>query len=301
MNDPRTVLLVHAPDSPDCHLIVDNGSRVDVRPVGKCQAPIVGRPLTSDPHRFAVARDRTMGFGWVDRQTFATPGLFQVDENIFDSRDLTFTPVEFPSGFSARGLPPPLMLSPDERSFVWFAHGLSQDAPMLGVTDWKANRSYTVHIDRDRMRFIGFETLDPAWVAHHFEWRRGQNGVDVLVERPDFVPLPYRGHLTVGRSGEALGYVLLPAGEPLRNEVVRILVEELHGERLSDTRDGRQRIRLNGKVVYVDLGSTLVAVNMDFGKVDPTIMRRVAEHLDAAIATGKYDALFRAPAQGKAP
>ena len=165
---------------------------------------------------------------------------------------------------------------------------------MLGVTDWKANRSYEVRIDRDRMRYIGFETLDPEWVAHHFAWHRGPDGVDVLQERPNFVPLPYRGHLTLGRPGQAQGYVLLPAGEPLRNEVIRILVEDLHGQRLSDTRDGRQRIRVDGKVVNVSLGSTLVAVTMDFGEADPVVMRKVAVQLDAAMATGKYDALFRA-------
>ena len=173
---------------------------------------------------------------------------------------------------------------------------------MLGVTEWGANRSYTIRIDRDRMRFIGFETLDPAWVAHHFEWRRGPDGVDVLMERPDFVPLPYRGHLTLGKRGEAQGYVLLPAGEPLRKEVVRILIDELHGERLSDTRDGRQRIRVNGIVVNVSVASNPhVAVTMDFGEADPEVMRTVAAHLDAAMATGKYDALFRASAQSKAP
>lgn len=193
-------------------------------------------------------------------------------------------------------MPPPLGLSPDERSFVWFVHDGSTDNPKLGVTDWKANRSYILPIDRDRMRFIGFETLDPAWVAHHFAWRRNSEGVDVLEPRTDFVPLPYRGHLNLGKPGEAQGYLLLPAGEPLRNEVVRMLVEELHGERLSDHRDGTWRVRLNGKVLNVRVGIELVSVSMDFGQGDPEVLSRVAAHLDAAVGSGKYDALFRAPA-----
>ncbi len=62
-----TALLVQAarsPDSPRCYLLVDDGSEIEVRPFG-CQAPIVGRPLTSDPHRFAAARDvdRACGVG----------------------------------------------------------------------------------------------------------------------------------------------------------------------------------------------------------------------------------------------
>ena len=295
-----TVLLVHAPRSPDstpCYLLVDDGSEMSVRPFG-CRPPIVGRPLTSNPHRFAAARDADRPLGWVDRQTFAVPGLFLMDRNVLDTRSLTITPIDLPPGAVPSGLPPPLALSPDERSFVWFTHSQSQERPMLGVTNWKANRSYEVPIDRARMRFIGFETLDPPWVDHHFAWHRGPDGVDVLEERPDFVPLPYRGQLTLGKSGEAQGYLLLPAGEQLRDEVVRILVEELHGKRLSDTRDGTRRLRLDGKVVNVRLGSTLVAVTMDFGEADPELMRKVATHLDAAMATGKYDALFRTSAPG---
>jgi hypothetical protein len=298
-----TALLVHAarsPHSTPCYLLVDDGSEIEIRPFGSCQAPIVGRPLTSDPHRFAAARDVDRASGWVDRQTFAVPGLFLVDGNVLDTRSLTVTPIDLPPGAVPWGLPPPLALSPDERSFVWFTHSQSQERPMLGVTNWKANRSYEVRIDRARMRYIGFETLDPAWVAHHFAWHRGPDGVDVLEERPGFVPLPYRGQLTLGKPGEAQGYLLLPAGEQLRDEVVRILVEELHGKRLSDTCDGTRRIRLDDKVVNVSLGSTLVAVTMNFGEADPELMRKVAAHLDAAMATGQYDALFRAStAQGR--
>jgi hypothetical protein len=75
-----------------------------------------------------------------------------------------------------------------------------------------------------------------------------------------------------------------------------MLVEELHGERLSDHRDGTWRVRLNGKVLNVGVGLELVTVNMDFGEGDPELLKRVAAHLDAAVGSGKYDALFHAPA-----
>ena len=297
---PQTVLLVHEGEyweSSVCHLLIDTGSRLEIRPFGQCQAP-TGRVLTSDLQRFVKARDELVPAGWVDLQTFATPGLFLVDASVFDTRDLTVAPFDSPSAFNPRGSPPPLDLSPDGRSIVWFAHDQSQDvAPKLGVTDWKGNRSYTLPIHRDRMRFIGFETLDPAWVEHHFEWRPGPDGIDRLVERQDFVPLPYRGQLDLRGPGEAQGYILTPAGKPLANEVVRILVEELHAERLPDARDGRRRVRVDGKVVYVMDGSTLVAVTMWFGEADPVIMKKIATHLDAAMATGKYDELFRAADQ----
>jgi hypothetical protein len=298
LSDARPVLLTNGThgDFTGCFVVSDNGPSPDIRPVDGCRFPVVGRPLTSDPMRFASARDQGHVFGWVDRMTFRTPGLFLVDDNVVDTRTLTVSRFNAPDGFTPDGLPPPLGLSPDERSFVWFVHGGSIDSPRLGVTDWKANRSYTLAIDRDRMRFIGFETLDPGWVSHHFTWRRDAQGLDVLEPRTDFVPLPYRGHLTLGRRGDAQGYLLLPAGEPLRQEVVRMLVEELHGRRLSDQRDDTQRVRLDGKILNVRVGSELVSVTMAFGQGDPDVLSKVAAHLDAAVGSGKYDALFRAPA-----
>jgi hypothetical protein len=284
-----------------CYVMTENGAAAQARPIGECRAPIAGRPLTSDPGRFAAARDEGFVLGWVDQLTFRTPGLFQVHHTILDTRTLTSSTFDAPSSFPSSGLPPPLGISPDERSFVWFSHDGSTDRPRLGVTDWKANRSYILPIDRDRMRFIGFETLDPGWVSHHFAWRRDSRGVDILEARTDFVPLPYRGHLDLGKPGEAQGYLLLPAGEPLRKEVIRMLVEELHGERLSDHRDGTQRVRLKGKVLNVRVGLELVSVTMDFGQGDPELLERVAAHLDAAVGSGKYDALFRAPAHYHPP
>jgi hypothetical protein len=43
------------------------------------------------------------------------------------------------------------------------------------------------------MRYATLEAIDPAWVAHHFEWRRGRDGRDQLHERERFEPLPRRG------------------------------------------------------------------------------------------------------------
>jgi hypothetical protein len=293
LNAPQPALLVHGnTGGAPCRLIVDDGAALEVRDFPRCDAPVGGKPLTSDPVRFAAARDRNFPQGWVDRVSFDRPGLFLVDRTVLDTRDLTFSELTPPEGFSPRGLPPPLGLSPDGRSFVWFVHA----GPMpgqIGVTDWQANVSYTLPIDRDRMRYIGFETLDPTWVAHHFRWERDPSGVDVLRERPDLVPLPYRGQLHLRKPGEAQGYVLLPAGEALQNEVVRMLVDELHGERLSNSSDGGRRVRLDGKMLHIRTGSTLVSVTMDFGEADPELLKRVAAHLDAAWATGRYDALFR--------
>jgi len=88
----------------------------------------------------------------------------------------------------------------------------------------------------------------------------------------------------------------LPAGEPLREEVVRILVDELHGKRLSDDHDGTRRVSVNGKVLNITLGLETVSVRMEFGRADAALLDMVAAHLDAAVGFGRYDALFRATA-----
>jgi hypothetical protein len=144
------------------------------------------------------------------------------------------------------------------------------------------------------MRVVGFETLDPLWLAHHFRWRRTSEGVDVLEERPDFVPLPYRTYLTLGMPGQYQEYWLFPAGAPLRQQIVRILVEELQGKQFGEDRhSGGTRVRVNGKVVTVATHADLVTVFMATGAGDPELMKRVAAHLERAMASGKYDALFQ--------
>ena len=248
--------------------------------------------LTSDQERFVAAQKKDSVFGWVDRVTFDRPGLFVVRDNILDTRDLSWRRVPFPEGWSS-WQPPPFGLSPDERSLVGFLHQAQTQKPMLAVTNWTTGHSYSLQIDRERMRFVGFETLDPLWLAHHFRWRRTSEGVDVLEERPDFVPLPYRTYLTLGMPGQYQDYWLFPAGAALREQIVRILVEELQGQHVGEDRhSGGTRVRVNGKVVTVANHSDLVSVFMPVGAGDPELMKRVAAHLETTMASGKYNALF---------
>jgi hypothetical protein len=47
--------------------------------------------------------------------------------------------------------------------------------------------------------------------------------------------------------------------------------------------------------VAADDSAGYVAVSMDSGAADPALMTRIAERLDAVMATGRYDELFRMP------
>jgi hypothetical protein len=286
---------IAAPDSDTpCALMIDDGETVNVQRVSGCATPVTERLLTSNQARFTAARTHQRLPGWIDRESFAEPGLYQLDAAVFDSRNLTAATFLFPSDARPDISIPALGLSPDERSFVWLVQGPDEE-PQIGVTDWRTSRSYLLPIDRTRMRYNTESALDVEWVRHHFEWQRGAEGVDRLVERSDFIPLPYRGDVALGKPGEYQSYTLRPGGEPLRGAIVDILVKDVGGERLSAESDEfRQRVRVNGKVLNVSvIGSpTYVNVSMDGAEGDPQVMSTVSARLDAALASGRYDALF---------
>jgi hypothetical protein len=225
--------------------------------------------------------------------------LYQLGETILDTRSMTATHFTFPSEPRPLSEVPPLALSPDEKSFAWFSLAGADDVPVLGVTNFRDGRSYTLPIRRDVMRYNSSRRLDPEWVLHHFEWVRGTREgmagtVDVLTERPAFVPLPYSGELALGKAGDYQSYTLQPGGERLRAAVLEALAG-LGAERLPDESSGfKRRVRLEGRVLDVAVIETgaYVAVSMDAGQGDPGFMREVGRKLDEIFATGKYDSAF---------
>jgi hypothetical protein len=297
---PKPALFVTAAESSSetpCALVSDEGSAVRVQWVKSCGASVRVRAVTADRRHFAAAKASRRLPGWIDVVSFAEPGLFRLDSAVVDTRDFSVAEISFPLDSPPDTETPPLSLSPDEKSLVWLARG-SEEKPRLGVTNWRTGQSYLLLIDRARMRYSTEASLDPDWVQHHFEWRPGTGGgdaADMLVERPDFTPLPYRGDLSLGKPGAYQSYSLHPGGEPLRRAIVDLLVTDLGGERLPDESGGFvQHVRVNGKVVGVSvIGSpTYVSVSMDDSDSDPQAMSAIGARLDLALASGRYDSLF---------
>jgi hypothetical protein len=299
---PALFLIVAEPDRDTrCALVIDEAGAVRVQPVGGCGSPGTARLLTSEQSRFTAAKGFVRVPGWIDRVSFAEPGLFQLHAAVIDTRNFTATKFLFPADASPNTEIPPLGLSPDERSFVWFVQG-SDKEPRLGVTNWRTSRSYLLPIDRASMRYNSESSLDVDWVGHHFEWRHGAEGADVLVERPNFKPLPYRGDLVLGKPGEYQSYTLQQCGEPLRDAIVDVLIRDLGAERIPEESGGfRQRLRVKGKALSVSvIGTpTYLHVSMDALEGDPQLMSAVAATINAALATGRYDALLVAPDQSR--
>ena len=252
-----------------------------------------GRPLTNDLRRFAAGRDADVVPGWVDRRILGEPGIYRLGHVVVDARTLTATGFKTPDDVSADSSLPPLAVSPDERRFAWFAHtGGADQTPALISTDWQASESELLTIDPDRMRFPAPGTLDPAWVAHHFEWTPADDGRFHLRERESFVPLPYRGTVTLGEAGAYQGYSLSPGSDDLRTALMTVLVDGMRGERLPDELNGyQQRVRVRNTELAVTVDApSYVSVYTLAGP--PEVMTEVAAALDAALATGRYDAMI---------
>lgn len=277
-----------------CYLLRDRDGAVSIEPVAPCASMIEGQLLTT-PDTTLPAGGAVRG--WMDRTTFRAPGLYLMRHAVLDTRTLSFRPFTEPESPNRINGLPAAALSPDGRSFVWFSHDGSEDNPVLGVTDWQTDSSYAVAIDRDRMRYRDYHEIGPDWVAHHFVWVRDRAGVDRLQARKDFVPLPHRGTLELGKPGEYTSYTLRPAGRALRRALMDLLAGQPGAERLPDELDGHfVVVRLDGKLIKASTGSAsggYLAIGMEYGAGDPEFMARVAALLDSALATGRYDALFK--------
>jgi hypothetical protein len=145
------------------------------------------------------------------------------------------------------------------------------------------------------MRYSTYSAIDPRWVDHHFEWVRGPEGNDQLAARSSFATLPYVGEFTPNKPGQYQTYTIRPGREPLRAAVLGILLAEPGAERIEDELNGyHQRVRIEGRILSITVvdSEPYVYVSMESGKEEPAFMTRIASHLDAAFATGKYDAAF---------
>jgi hypothetical protein len=295
----RPALLAHfftSPTSAACYLLVDQGENVRSELIPNCTGASSASLLTSDAAAFRSDSAPRVPRGRFNRLTFEQPGLFLVGNAVLDTRRLTLHTFEFPGDFTLVPSLPPLAVSPDERSFARFGYAEDTDnSPVLLVTDVVASRRYMLPIDPARMRYSNIDLLDPAWVSHHFVWQRGADGIDSLVERKDFVPIPYHGELSP--SGPYRTYKLEPAGEELRTALVEFLVSEMNAERIPQPADAGTYlvpVKIDGKNVDVaySSGSSYVSVSMATGVTDTTLVEMIAHHFDAALATGKYDKLF---------
>lgn len=289
------VVVARGSEPAACFLVTEVDDRVRVEFVANTAEVLHPTELTMDSARFRSTKTHHAFRGRFDRTSFDREGLFLLGDAVLDTRNRSV--YRFDAESDAGFIPsvPPLALSPDERSFVRFANDPASDGDhVLAVTDFVGNRAYTLPVDQKRMRFATFDVLDPTWLAHHFAWERDGNGVDRLVEREGFVPIPYQGQLSVENDGYR-AYRLEPAGDSLRDALIEFLVAELKAERMP-VEDGADEhpMRIDGQIVNVAGGYSgrFVTVSTPRGAPGSGIVTTIAQRFDSALATGKYDSLF---------
>jgi hypothetical protein len=165
----------------------------------------------------------------------------------------------------------------------------------LIVTDATSGERTVVPIDAVRMRFSQVGLLDPAWLAHYWTWTRGADGTYALEPRPGVTPLPWKGLLTPP-SHSAPEYQVGPAGHEMFEAMAAFLTTELGATRTPEDEAASGsgwQAHLKGQVVHLfdNTHEHHVTVYLDQG-ADAKVLATIAERFDAALATGKYDALF---------
>ena len=210
---------------------------------------------------------------------------------VVDVASLKAYPVSPAYGAWVNPFKPPMGLSPDRASFVRWGSA-SGDAELLVVFDFVSDASYTIPIDRKRMRYNGWEEVDRAWLDHHFEWRPVPGGHERLVVRDGFVPLPYRGELHADEYDPTyLEYELVRVSPEMEAELVGFLEQQLGAHSEGRDAGGTLTLRIGSHAVRVLRDDDEVSVFEDRGG-DPSAVRDVARRFDAALATGAYDAFF---------
>lgn len=183
---PRAALLVvgaHGDGGMGCQLVVDDGPRVRIARVADCDFTSAALPVTADTARVRAARTRHQVPGTVDRTTFAAPGLYLVQDALLDTRTLTVRRLPAEAGSYPVTSVPALAVAPDGRSFVRYTERTTGARSQLTVYAMGGDGHYSLPVDTVRMPFRDLDALDAAWLARHFAWRRGPDGVDRLVAR----------------------------------------------------------------------------------------------------------------------
>jgi hypothetical protein len=306
-------------------LIVDDGDRVRVEAVTRSERGTgYLHPVTNDTARFHAPR-RAVGGAQLDRAALAVPGLYVVGDALLDTRALAVRPLAEDTAVTLPAESVPLAVSPDGRSVVRYGERRAAEPPdaagglegaglggpvtepgarpVLLVSDAAAGAASVLPIDPARMRFPHPAALDPAWVARHFAWRRGADGADRLVARDDVVPLPHRGWLDA-TSPAFPRYEVRGVARAFAEEAAAAAARALGGERLAG--DGfaqAARVRAGGReltVSYFESGATVEVKGEGYADV-PALVERAARAVDAALATGRYDALFGPSGGAAAP
>jgi hypothetical protein len=285
-----------------CAILTDDNGTLRLTPVGPCSSGIQAEEVTSESSHFPQVKKASLARGHVDQLTYANAKTLAFGQALLDVDQLhltRFTATIDRSRLSYIPSVPPLGISPDARTFVRFAltNG-SENSPVLIVIDALANTVTELPVDRARLRYGNLDDLSAGWLSHHFEWQRGTDGGDKLVERKSFTPMPYHGNTSV--EGERQEYYKVDQGGRIVRMALVEMLEKDFGATRDTIRDTGYSYALLVKGVRVNAStngepSDYVMMSLDYGEPPSTLVGELGKAFDAVLATGKYDAALTPP------
>lgn len=289
--EPAIVVNVGDPSNSSFYYLVreKNGSAV-AEYLGPGSGGVSAEWLDPAPGETATVANTTLHRG----QLTGGHLLLLGQSTVLDVDSLTWFPVKQPDGAFPNEFKPPIALSPDRTSFVRVGSGDSPDnLPLFVVFDFVGDTSYTLPVDRAVMRYNTWEEMDRAWFEHYFEWKARPGSHDRLVQRPDVVPLSYKGQLNIDRYDSTyVEYNLLPVKPEMQEVVVGFIEKEFGGKRQPLEQYSTTPSLLVGEdTVHVLLHEEQVGVFVNRGK-NPQIIRDIGARFDGVLKTGEYDKLF---------
>ena len=289
-------LFVHTATENDegpLYLVVADGKQVKSELVAESQPLDNGTLLTNDVAEFKRAKISDDVPGWIDRTTYARPGNYLFQESVLGTQPPAVHHFKPSSNATIDVNVPPLGVSPDGHRFVRFGWN-DEQVRVLIVTDITSGERTIVPVDLAWARFSKVGLLDPAWLAHYWMWTRGNNGEYALEPRSAVTPLPWKGLLTPPAYSTP-EYQVGPAGEKMFEAMASFLTTEMGATRTPEDQAASTgwQAHLNGTVLHLfdNTSEHHVTIYLDQGG-DPKVLATIAERFDAALATGKYDALF---------
>ncbi|MEP6765042.1 MAG: hypothetical protein ABJB66_12055 [Gemmatimonadaceae bacterium] len=298
LSRPQTtlMLLVNSSEGAShCALLIDdNGTLRQQRVADSCSA----EELSPNAIGIRISDSRRLPKGRVDRQTFANSTTLLFKGAVLDVGPLTVRPYTAKSDASAIQVVPPIGFSPDGGSFVRFMldyqSATNSSLPIFVVTNVANNTVTSLPINRARMHYSEFVQLTPEWLLHHFKWEHDRSGKDILVERANFIPLPYSGTIDIDTMGRPT-YRIPEGGQVIRMALIGMLIAEFKAQRDSVAEDDyTYPIHIAGRKLAVSStgGTEYVMVTMSDEGPSTDLIARIGKAFNAELATGKYDSSF---------
>lgn len=241
------------------------------------------------------AETRYVDAGYVDERTLARPGLYLFMKGVVDTRTMQVFRVALDRSDDEITKLAPLSLSPDERTMTRLRRGASGDdetGMLIEQVTIATGARDTISVGSARVSSGSWFDADRAFFDHYFEWTSGADGVYRVRPRPGAAPMAPRGK--VSHSGDYSEYRVTSAAASLRDAFAAELVASMRAERLP-VEEGAYSwtLRIDGTELSLGYGDDNHVTVWTSGRDSTHLLERVAQHLDSALATGRFSGHFK--------